>query len=649
MMDPHVATTFSETGHGPGFWRRLLKRPLAVVCIAYLLVLSCVAIFAPIFLPHVSHEGVGDLLRVRARPSVRNLLGTDTLGRDVLNRLLVGARPTMIGVLEAVAVGTILGVPLGLAAGYLRGRFDRGVVWLIDLALSTPALIVVLVVISVLPRNMLAAMVTIGVLSAPSVARIVRGVVLPVREELYIAAAQVSGLSRPYIIGRHVLPRVAGVVIVQTALFAAGAVGITGGLAYLGVLSQSVPTWGAMIQDGITVLRVDPWLILPPGIAIGLTVLAFTLLGDAVRDATAEAWAAPVARKRDRQYRKADRRQLAAADPSALLSVERLTVSLPSHNGDRMPIVQDLTFQINEGETVGIVGESGCGKTMTAMAILGILPGGGRIESGGIFYGGRNLPTLSDRDVARIRGKKIALISQEPMVSLTPTFRVGWQIAQLVRHHQGVSRPAARARAIELLRQVKLPEPEFIARRYVHELSGGMAQRVAIARALAGDPKLLIADEPTTALDVTVQAEILELLRELKRSRKMSILLISHDWGVVADLCDRAVVMYAGEAVESAAIVPIFHQPLHPYTEALLDSNPHHAPGSDQLHAIQGAVPRPGAWPEGCHFHPRCTYATHACREAPISLQHPAPGRETRCIHYDRLLASAGRQTLEVR
>jgi peptide/nickel transport system permease protein len=225
------------------------------------------------------------------------------------------------------------------------------------------------------------------------------------------------------------------------------------------------------------------------------------------------------------------------------------------------------------------------------------------------------------------------------MVSLTPAFRVGWQLALAVMTHHGVSRRAAHARAVELLRSVHLPEPERIAQRYPHELSGGMVQRVAIARALAGEPRLLIADEPTTALDVTVQAEILDLLRELKRERGMAILLVTHDWGVVADLCDRAVVMYAGQVVEQASLTPLFDKPLHPYTEALLASDPHHAPDAEQLPVIPGSVPRPGLWPHGCHFHPRCHRSTAACETQPIPLERPLADRETRCIHHDLLAA----------
>ena len=629
-----------HASQAPGFFRRLFRRPLAIASIVYLLLLIGVAILAPVLLPDVAREHVGDLLHVRAGPSAAHLLGTDTVGRDVLDRLLVGTRVTMIGVVEALVIATALGVPLGLAAGYLGGRVDRFVAWLTDLVFSIPLLIIILVVVSIVPGSLLAAMVTLGVLSAPAHARVVRAVTLPVREELYIAAARVSGLSRPYIISRHVLPRIAGVVIVQASLFAASSVGVTAGLAFLGVLNPTVPTWGGMVQDGISVLQLQPWLIWPPGIAIGLTVLAFTLLGDAVRDATAESWSAPAIPRRRRAPRPPVEVAASTHSLSNLLSVEHLTVVFRSASS-AVPVVEDVSFEINEGEAVGIVGESGCGKTMTAMAVLGLLPGTGEVDAGRILYAGRDLAALPERELRRVRGKEIALISQEPMVSLTPVFRVGWQISEALRRHHHVSARAAREQTLKLLRQVQLPEPELVAHRYPHELSGGMAQRVAIARALAGEPRLLIADEPTTALDTTVQAEILDLLRCLQTERSMAILLITHDWGVIADICDRVVVMYAGEVIERAPLSEIFARPLHPYTEALLASNPNHALEAERLPTIPGSVPKPGTWPEGCHFHPRCNRATVACRERPIPLEHPVTDRETRCIHSDELLAQA--------
>ena len=624
----------------PRFTRRLLRRPLAIVCLTYLAVVVLVAIFAPIVLPTVIDEHAGDLIAARQGPSSEHPLGTDALGRDVLDRLLVGTRVTMVGVAEALVVVLLLGVPLGLAAGFAGGWTDRTVSWLADLTFSAPSIIIILVVLSVFPQSMLAGMVTLGVLAAPGLMRIVRSATLPVREELYVAAARVSGLSRPYIVTRHVLPRIAGVVIVQASLLTALALLVQTGLSFLNlIVAAPAPSWGGMVADGITSIVIQPWLIWPPGVTIAITILALGLLGDVVRDATTESWAAPPRRahRPRRVAAPADHADGVVLDPAALLSVRQLDVTLPSPGGG-IKILEGVSLDIRAGETIGLVGESGCGKTMTGMSILGLLPAGGEISAGHVLFDGRDLATLSERELRRIRGKEIALVSQEPMVSLDPLFRVGSQLAEALRQHRGLSRREARTDAVELLRRVRLPNPELIAQRYPHELSGGMAQRVAIARALAGEPRLLIADEPTTALDVTVQAEILELLRDLQRERGMAILFVTHDWGVVADICDRAVVMYAGQVVERADVDSILAQPLHPYTEALLASNPHHASRDGMLPTIAGAVPKPGAWPPGCHFHPRCSYTTAECSAHEIAIERPFELRETRCIHYDRLL-----------
>ena len=635
---PAASSTWSTSS--PRFIRRLLRRPVAIVCCAYLVAVIGVAIVAPIALPWVKGQNAGNLLAVNQSPSLQHLLGTDTLGRDVLDRLLVGTQVTVLGVVEALVVVLLLGIPLGLAAGYLGGGPDRVVTWLADLTFSVPAIVIILVVLSVFPESMLAGMVAFGVLAAPGLMRVVRSATLPVREELYIQAAQVSGLSRPYILTRHVLPRISGAVIVQASLLAAVALGVQTGLAFLNLLVASpAPSWGGMVADGTSVLLLHPWLIWPPGIAIALTMLALCLLGDAVRDATTEAWSSPGGQRASRGRSQRQQEPLTSAPvirTSPLLSVKNLSIDFSSRSGTAR-VVDDVSFDVTEGEVVGIVGESGCGKTVTTSAILGLLPGTGRIEEGNVWFGGRDLAGLSETELRKIRGHEIALVSQEPMIGLDPAFRVGWQVQEAVRLHLNVPRAEARARAVQLLASVHLPNPETVARRYPHELSGGMAQRVAIARALAGEPKLLIADEPTTALDVTVQAEILELLRELQASRKMAVLVVTHDWGVVADICDRVVVMYAGQVVERSGLVEMFRAPLHPYTKALLASNPHHVPNTGLLPTIPGSVPQPGVWPAGCRFHPRCNYATPACTEGTIPLTEPVPGRQTRCIHYDQL------------
>jgi peptide/nickel transport system permease protein len=433
------------------------------------------------------------------------------------------------------------------------------------------------------------------------------------------------------------------VVIVQASLVAGVALLTQGGLAYLNLLVEPPsPSWGGMIAEGVSVLFWHPWLIWPPGVAMALTVIVFALLGDVVRDVTTEPWSTPAqpSRARGRRRRRASGPALVDVTTprtKAVLSVDGLSVALSSST-HATKLVEDVSFDIHAGEVVGLMGESGCGKTMTAMSILGLLPEGCEITAGRVAFAGHDLARLSELDLRKLRGKQIGLISQDPMMSFTPVHRVGWQLAEVVRSHQGLRGAGARRRAIELLERVQLEDPELVARRFPHELSGGMAQRIALAAALAGDPSLLIADEPTTSLDVTVQAEVLELLRELQREREMAVLLITHNSGVIADFCDRVVVMYAGQVVERAAVSQIFGQPLHPYTHALLASNPHYFDASKQLPSIPGTVPEPGAWPSGCRFHPRCDYATAACREGTIPLVQPSAERETRCIHYEELV-----------
>jgi peptide/nickel transport system permease protein len=627
----------------------------------FLAAVILIGIIYPWLNPKILSQYSGDVNATLSGPSAKHLLGTDPLGRDVLQRLLAGTRVTLEGVAITLIVAVVIGVPIGIVSGFFRGRIDAVINWTSDLVLSMPGLIIQLVVLAVFPGNQTYAMGAFGVLYAPRIMRIVRSAAMAVREELYIDAAIVSGVSWPYILSRHVLPRVTGPTIVQMSLLGGVALQVETGLAFLGLLVPApAPSWGGLIADGTQNLSLQPWLIWPGGLATVLTTLAFGIVADSLRDADAEGWS----RKGTgflagaRQQGKELKRRLAQSGsaPAArgasegrdvLLSVEDFAVAVGSRSDDGPVLVEDVRFEVAPGEIVGLVGESGCGKTTTATGVIGLLPDGVRVAAGHIWFDGHDLAQASETELRQIRGRRIALISQEPMVSLNPAFRVGWQIAEVVRqHHPGMSRKEAKARAIELLRTVHLPNPEGIAARYPHELSGGMAQRVSIARALAGEPELLIADEPTTALDVTVQAEILDLLREIRRTRGMAILLITHDWGVLADICDRAVVMYAGQVVEDAAIDLIFAEPLHPYTGALLAANPQQATGSESglLPTIPGIVPPPGSWPVGCHFYARCVYATDACRTQIVRMDDREPGRRSRCINVRELLTRERRE-----
>ncbi|MGI6130529.1 MAG: ABC transporter ATP-binding protein [Bacillota bacterium] len=314
-----------------------------------------------------------------------------------------------------------------------------------------------------------------------------------------------------------------------------------------------------------------------------------------------------------------------------LLSVRGLHTVF--HTGDGLvPAVDGVSFHLDRGETLGIVGESGSGKSVTSLSVMGLVPRPhGKVTAGEILFEGEDLLKKSDFQIRKIRGKDISMIFQEPMTSLNPVYTCGDQIAESIRLHEGKSAKEAMEKAVEMLRQVGIPMPEQRVHQYPSQLSGGMRQRVMIAMALACSPKLLIADEPTTALDVTIQAQILELMKKLKDEIGTAIMLITHDLAVTAEMADRVVVMYAGKVVEEAPVSPLFRKPLHPYTEGLMMSIPHLEGKRRRLHVIDGTIPNPLELPPGCRFNPRCPYAEEICRQKEPPLMAVETGRRAAC------------------
>jgi peptide/nickel transport system ATP-binding protein len=328
---------------------------------------------------------------------------------------------------------------------------------------------------------------------------------------------------------------------------------------------------------------------------------------------------------------------------TALLEVSGLRTSFRMEEGGEFAAVDGVSFSIDAGRTLGIVGESGCGKSVTSLSIMGLLPKGqGRISGGSVRFEGRDLSTLTPAQMRALRGDRMAMIFQEPMTSLNPAFTIGDQLIEGIRVHRKVSAEDARMHAIEMLRRVRIPSPERRIDEYPHKLSGGMRQRVMIAMALSCEPKLLIADEPTTALDVTIQAQVLELMRTLREETGTAIILITHDLGVVAELADEVAVMYSGRIVERAPVERLFDHPQHPYTIGLLGSIPSLHLEQERLHAIDGQVPTPMAQVKGCRFAPRCPFAVAKCRELEPPLMDMGEGQEAACWRapLDPLLAS---------
>ena len=560
--------------------RRFAKNPLGVAALSVLVLIVLAAIFAPLLTSY--NPNAVSVLNVLQGPGAGHLLGTDGAGRDVWARLLYGARYTLAGALLATVVAAILGITSGLVAGYYGKWFEAASSWVTTLLMALPGIVVLLAARAVLGPSLWTVMIIFGVLLAPAFYRLVYAAVSGVRNELFVDAARVSGVSDFRIIGRHILTVVRAPIIIQGSIVFGIAIAVQVGLDFLGFGDQSIPTWGNMLNDGFTNLYRDPQLVVWPGLAIVLTTVALTLFANALRDELEQS-ARPRSRRRAVAAATAtapegpDSDTIAheAPNPSAqapLLDVEGLAVGYPQPDGSVTRVVDNVSLDIRRGEVHGLIGESGSGKTQTAWSVLRLLPAGGEILQGSIRFDGEDLSRVSDAKMRDIRGGRIAYIPQEPMSNLDPSFTIGTQLTEPMRIKLGVSKSEAKARALKLLGQVGIPNPERTFASYPHELSGGMAQRVLIAGAVSCEPDLVIADEPTTALDVTIQAEILDLLRELQRELGVTILIVTHNFGVVADLCDRVSVMQKGRIVETGPARSVFADPQHPYTRSLFDA-----------------------------------------------------------------------------
>ncbi|WJL96951.1 dipeptide/oligopeptide/nickel ABC transporter permease/ATP-binding protein [Microbacterium sp. ET2] len=561
-------------------WRRLLGNPLGAITLVYLAVLAVIAIVGPFLIPF--DPNAADIGNVLSPPSSDHLLGGDSAGRDVFSRLIAATSISLAGALVTVTVAAVIGIPTGLIAGYYGGWFDSVAAWISGLLMALPALVVLLAVRAVVGPSIWLVMAIFGVLISPSFYRVVAGAVRAVREELYIDAARVAGLSDARVIGRHVLTAVrAPAILLVAGIFGVG-VGIQAILDFLGLGDPSLPTWGGMLSEGFYNIFRAPLLMIWPSLAIAITCIALTLLGTALRDEMEFAGdrAGRVRRPWDPP---ADRpaapirhaRRPTAVEP--LLRIQGLAVAYPK-GGGWTTVVDGVDLELVPGEVHALIGESGSGKTQTAWATLGLLPEGGRIVAGSITFDGVNLVDLGGSKLERLRGRRIAYVPQEPLSNLDPAFTIGHQLIEPMRVVLGMSRVDAVARARDLLMRVGIADPERVMSSYPHEISGGMAQRILIAGAISCHPALVIADEPTTALDVTVQAEVLGLLRELQRELNLAVLIVTHNFGVVADLAHNVSVMREGAVIESGPVADVFARPQHPYTRTLLGAVLDHAP-----------------------------------------------------------------------
>ncbi|MFE4860027.1 dipeptide/oligopeptide/nickel ABC transporter permease/ATP-binding protein [Streptomyces sp. NPDC056670] len=601
--------------------RRLSRNPASLLGAALVVVMILLALVGPPIWEQAATRI--DPAQINKGASGGHLLGTDALGRDLLARTLVATRLTLGLAFLATVIGTVCGVVLGALPSLLPRKAGRVVVAAVDILIAFPALLLAMFTAVVTGLGAQGAVLGIGVALAPTFARLTHTLTASIAGADYIAAARMLQVPRRRILVRHILPNIAEPLILNAAQSMGSALLGLSAMSFLGMGVQAPSyDWGRLLNEAFGHVYVTPSAVVAPATAVALAGLGFMLLGDTFAKAAAGP-GDPVGKRVAPETAPAQGTPV----PDAVLEVRDLTVAFP---GGVTPVRQ-LSLTVREGEIVGLVGESGSGKSMTAAAIGQIVPYPGLAGSARTRLCGTELDGLTDAERRKLLGSSLAMVFQDPTSSLNPALRVGSQLAEVATLHGGATRAEARARAVERLARVHIKHPAQVVRQYPHELSGGMRQRAVIAMGLMGTPRLIIADEPTTALDVTVQREVIKVLREVVDDTRAGALFISHDIAVVSELCDRIAVMYAGRIVEELA-ADTLHDARHPYTQALIGSLPDmDTDRSRPLTTIPGRQPSPGDVGEGCSFADRCALATARCRTSRPELVTTFNGHAVAC------------------
>ncbi|MEU8507679.1 dipeptide/oligopeptide/nickel ABC transporter permease/ATP-binding protein [Streptomyces brevispora] len=603
------------------------------IALCVLLVVILGAVFAPLLTQDPLTTGTP----VQA-PGADHWFGTDRAGRDIFARVVHGSRYSLVIGLGSTALALVAGSLLGALAATSRKLGDESVMRTLDVVMSFPPIALAAVLVAVFGTSVPVIIFTIAFVYTPSLARVVRANVLSQYGEDYVAAEKVIGARRGYIVLRHVAVNCMAPVMVFATVMVAEAIIFEASLSFIGAGVQDPdPSWGSVLAYGRQILLAGGWwATFFPGLALLITVLALNILSEGLTDASAapkkaragvepsHTTAAPdpvearstvdidaaLAKLAERIHANGPAITPVHEDAAELLVVRDLAIRFPDRYGT-VPVVDSLDFTVHEGETLGLVGESGCGKSITSLAVMGLLARNAEV-SGEILYRGRDLLKLPPKERRALMGPEIAMVYQDALSSLNPSVLVGTQLKQLTSRG-GTKTPA------ELLDLVGLA-PERTLRSYPHELSGGQRQRVLIAMALSRSPRLLIADEPTTALDVTVQAQVVELLVRLRDELGFAMVLVSHDLALVGDLSHRVAVMYAGRLAEIGDTRSVLTAPTHHYSRGLLGSVVSLEAGAERLHQIRGIVPAPQGFGEGCRFASRCGAATELCRTTTPAL-----------------------------
>ncbi len=569
-----------------------------------------IAVFAPVLAPYDPYAPVTDvdISDIYQPPSAEHPLGTDDGGQDVLSQLLYGSRVSLIVGFTAAAIAIVIGGTIGIVAGYKGGRIGGGLMRFTDFFLVIPDLALQIVLVAVLGPSLTTIIIVIGILGWTTTARLVRSQSLTVRERKFVGRARAIGASDAHIIRRHIVPLVLPLMMANAVLVVSLAILSESTLAFIGLGDPTVISWGKMLNFAFSRGAVSAgawWAFFPPGLAIVFVVLATTLLGTALEDILNP--------RLKRHHLEADRDDVVRGTepplplpaPSAaapLLSIRGLSVEFETPDGP-VRAVDDVSFDLAKGETIGLVGESGSGKTTAMLGLLRLLPPGGTVVAGQALFDGEDLLSLPPDELRAFRWTRLSMVFQGAMNALNPVKTVGEQVAEAIRlHDPACTRETAKQQTGELLDRVGIGARR--ANEHPHTYSGGMRQRAMIALALACRPDVIVADEPTTALDVMIQAQILELLAGLSRDLGMSTIIVTHDLGVVAQVCDRVVVLYGGRVAEDAPAHGLFSEPRHPYTQALLEAFPDVARPDRELHAIGGTPPRLDQMPPGCPVRP---------------------------------------------
>ncbi len=614
-----------------GAGRRILRSPLLLIGALGITLIGTAALFAPVIAPYdPSAQNLANILAppIWAGGNTEHLLGTDVLGRDVASRLLFGARNSLFIAFSAMLLGSSLGLATGLLAGFFGGKVDSVLMRLGDVQLAFPFILLAIAILGVVAnRGALLLVVVLGIPGWIIYARVVRSRVLAEKEKDYVAAATALGAGPWRRLFRYVFPSVWQVVPVIALLDVGFLIIMESTLSFLGLgLPPPAATWGGILADGRRNMVVSAWLPILPGLAIMITVLSINLLGDGL----ASVFDTRHVRGGFRRLRPTTPAPAVDSDGERLLAVRGLHVEFPLPGGT-LKAVRGIDFDLAGGETLGVVGESGSGKSVTAAAVIQLLDPPGRVSAGSVVFDGDDLARIGDRRMAALRGRQVAMIFQNPAASLNPVLTIGFQLREAIRHVTDADRGTVADVARRALQMVGIADPERISRQYPFQLSGGMNQRVMIAMTLAARPRLLIADEPTTALDTTTQAQILSRLVELTERDDISLLLITHDIALVSEYADTMLVLYAGEVCEYGPVRRVIASPHHPYTRALLQSVPRVENAAERLEAIPGELPDPRQDRVGCPFAARCPEVMDVCRDVVPPRFDIGPGHLAAC------------------